>query len=98
MVTWDSEDDIANNIDDGQRVYRNFAGTYFPGDYLETVKVVYEALALEDGVMRPVQNQFYGWTHHLTRFYGCDVVPEYPHHCIQAGVPNLSSGRRIKHK
>ena len=63
VVTWDSEDDIANDIDDGQRVYRNFAGTYFPGASLETVKVVYEALALKDGVMRPVQNQFYGWTH-----------------------------------
>ena len=66
MVTWGSEDDISNGIDDGQRVYRNFAGTHFPEAYHETVKVVYEALALEDGVMRPVQNQFYGWTHHLT--------------------------------
>ena len=56
MVTWDPEDDIANNINDDQRFYLNFAGTYWPEAYLETVKVVYEALALEDGLKRPVQN------------------------------------------
>ena len=56
VVTWDSEDNIANNINNDQRFDLNFAGTYWPEAYLETAKVVYEALALEDGLKRPVQN------------------------------------------
>ena len=66
MVTWDSEDNIANIINNDQRFYLNFAGTYWPEAYLETVKVVYEALALEDGFDEASPKPFYGWTHHQT--------------------------------